>query len=164
MDRNGKGYVDPTASKAIRKVGVMREADIERADSLKPHVPTLEGWSEAEEQEMVMKWADMNRGKYPPLFWLFHIPNGGSRHPAEALHLKRMGVKPGVPDLFIPCPVGGFHGLWIEMKSLTGRPTALQKQWIEYLRSQGYKAYVCKGAKEAITCLKWYLGGEHDKA
>ena len=53
-----------------------------------------------------------------------------SRHPAEAVHLKRMGVKPGVPDLFLPFPVPPFHGLWIEMKSETGRASAVQKEWI----------------------------------
>ena len=158
--RNGEGYKDPTAGKALRKCGVMREANLERADQLRPKVPTLDGWSEAEEQELVIKWSELN----PALKWLFHIPNGGSRHPAEAVHLKRMGVKPGVPDLFLPLPVPPYHGLWIEMKSQTGRPTALQTEWLEWLRSQGYAAYVCHGAEAAINCLKMYLEGAHDEA
>lgn len=120
---------------------------------------TFDGWSEAEEQESLMNWAGMAKGKYPQLFWLFHIPNGGTRHPAEAMHLKKMGVKPGVPDLFLPYPVPPYHGLWIEMKSMTGRPTALQKEWIETLRKFGYAAYVCRGAEQAINCLKEYLKG-----
>lgn len=148
--RNGEGYKDPTAGKALRKCGVMREANLERADQLRPKVPTFDGWSEAEEQELVIKWSELT----PALKWLFHIPNGGSRHPAEAVHLKRMGVKPGVPDLFLPLPVHPYHGLWIEMKSLTGRPTACQKEWIDHLRGQGYAAFICNGfdaAKERIT-------------
>lgn len=159
--RNREGYIDPTPHKALRKIGVMREAEIERQDELRPHVPTLDGWSEAEEQELVMKWAELNRKRYPALFRLFHIPNGGYRHPAEAVHLKRLGVKSGVPDLFLPYPVGNAHGLWIEMKSLTGRPTALQREWIEWPREQGYHAYVCNGAEAAINCLKMYLDREY---
>lgn len=158
--RNGEGYKDPTAGKALRRCGVMREAAIERADQLRPHIPTLDGWSEAEEQEALMNWAWAAKGKYPALFRLFHIPNGGSRHPAEAAHLKRMGVKAGVPDLFLPQPVGEFHGLWIEMKSQQGRPTALQKDWLEYFRSQGYAAFVCMGFKAAQECLIEYIEGK----
>lgn len=164
MLKNGEGYNDPTPHQAMkgmkRKGGVMREADMERADQLRPHVPTLDGWSEAEEQEALMNWASMSRGKYPQLFWLFHIPNGGTRHPAEAVHLKRMGVKAGVPDLFLPFPVKPFHGLWIEMKSETGRATSLQRDWIEQLRLFGYAAYVCMGFKSAQDCLIAYLQGE----
>ena len=163
MLKNEEGHNDPTPGKAMyhlkRKGGVMREAEMERADQLRPRVPTLDGWSEAEEQEALMNWASMSRGKYPQLFWLFHIPNGGTRHPAEALHLKRMGVKPGVPDLFLPFPVKPYHGLWIEMKSERGRATSLQKEWIEQLRKFGYAAFVCMGFKSAQDCLLQYLQG-----
>ena len=37
---------------------------------------------------------------------MFRIPNGGSRHPAEAARLKAQGVKAGVPDLCIPVARG----------------------------------------------------------
>ena len=164
MLRNGEHYPDPTAHEALkrtgkRKGGVMREADLERADQLRPRIPTLDGWSEAEEQEALMNWASMSLGKYPALRWLFHIPNGGTRHPAEAVHLKRMGVKPGVPDLFLPYPVPPFHGLWIEMKSETGRASAVQKEWIEQLRLYGHAAFVCMGLSAAQDCLLCYLKG-----
>lgn len=164
MLRNEEGYKDPTAQEAMRRIrkrkgGVMNEAAMERADQLRPHVPTLDGWSEAEEQEALMNWAGMSRGKYPQLFWLFHIPNGGSRNPAEAVHLKRMGVKAGVPDLFLPYPVSPWHGLWIEMKSERGRPSSLQKEWIEQLRAFGYAAYVCVGFHSGHDCLIAYLEG-----
>lgn len=110
---------------------------------------------EAVEQEFVVKWASMQ--SHPALKWLFHIPNGGSRNIAEAAHLKRMGVKSGVPDLFLPYPVGDFHGLWIELKADKGRVMGSQREWIEYLRSQGYAAYVCRGAEQAINCIQLYL-------
>ena len=163
MLKNEEGYKDPTPAKAMyhmkKKGGVMREADIERADSLRTYIPKLDGWSEAEEQEALISWAGMVKGKYPQLFWLFHIPNGGTRHPVEAMHLKKMGVKPGVPDLFLPYPVKPYHGLWIEMKSETGRPTALQKEWLEHLRQMGYASYICKGFKAAQECIISYLEG-----
>ena len=163
--RNGEHYKDPTAGKAMRRIRTAREGYLEEMGSLRTKPLSIETVSEANEQEAVMIWAAHNLWKYPCLRWMFHIPNGGYRNTAEAVHFKRMGVKPGVPDLFLPCPTNGYHGLWIEMKSQTGRPTALQTEWLEWLKEQGYAAYVCKGAEAAINCLKLYLeGGVYDKA
>lgn len=147
----------------MHKVSVPHEAQLEQMDSLRPKAPTLEGWSEAEEQELLIKWAAMNRGKYPALHRLFHIPNGGSRHPAEAAHLKKLGVKAGIPDLFLPFPANGFHGLWIEMKSTTGRPTALQLDWLEFFRRSGYAVAVCMGFEAAKECILAYMDGRLTK-
>lgn len=66
--------------------------------------------SESSEQKALIKWCEYS--KVP----IFHIPNGGTRNPKEAAELKRQGVKPGVPDLFIPLPRGSKHGMFIEMK------------------------------------------------
>ena len=119
----------------------------------------FKGLSESEEQEILIKWAEKVKAVHPELERLMHIPNGGSRHPAEAAHLKRMGVRAGVPDLFLPYPVGDYHGLWIELKSAYGKPTAAQRDWIQWLREQGYCAYICRGADAAIWCIMAYLNG-----
>lgn len=163
--RNGEHYNDPTAGGAFsrmgrRKGGVMRESDIERMDSLRPHVPRLETISEADEQTAVVAWARSQMWKYPMLDLLFHVPNGGSRNIAEAVHLKRMGVRAGIPDLCLPYPSAGYHSLWIEMKAAKGRPTALQRETMAKLNEYGHLAIVCHGAGEAIEAIKRYLQGE----
>lgn len=116
--------------------------------------------TEAQEQEALIEWCELNKGRYPELAKILHIPNGGYRTPAEAAHFKRLGVKAGVPDLLLPYPVGDHHGLWIEMKSETGRASSLQKEWIEKLRAFGYAAYVCVGFKAGQDCLVSYLDGK----
>ena len=90
---------------------------------------------------------------------MFHIPNGGSRNKAEAANLRRQGVKPGVPDIFLPAPRGNYHGLWIEMK--VGKNTAYQNTYIDYLNGSGYRAAVCYGADEAIRVITEYLNYEN---
>lgn len=72
--------------------------------------------SEATEQERVINWATFYAKDFPELALLHHIPNGGSRNQLEAANLKRQGVKAGVPDLCLPVPRNGKHGLYVEMK------------------------------------------------
>lgn len=92
---------------------------------------------------------------------MFHIPNGGSRNVVEAVHFKQQGVKPGVPDIFLPIPTKKYHGLFIELKKdKGGRVSPEQHEWIDYLTKQGYKAQVCKGFDEAQKTIERYLKGE----
>lgn len=91
------------------------------------------------------------------LSYLFHIPNGGSRNPREAKNLKMQGVKPGVPDLFLPVANKKYHGLFIEMKYGKNKPTKYQQMWIDYLNSAGYLAVVCYSHEEAFSVLMKYI-------
>lgn len=117
--------------------------------------------TEAQEQTAVIKWtmrADV-REMYPELQLLYHIPNGGNRDPVEAAHLKQQGVKRGVPDLCLPVSRDGYHALYIEMKSKTGRARPEQMDWIRELQNQGCMARVCHGWKEAVRLLEAYMNG-----
>ena len=67
--------------------------------------------SEATEQEALITWCRIFENRYPELKMIYHIPNGGSRNRLEAANLKRQGVKAGVPDLCLPVPKDGYHGL-----------------------------------------------------
>lgn len=69
-----------------------------------------------------------------------------------------MGTKAGFPDLFLCIARGGYHGLFIELKTVKGKPTALQQTWLNRLNKQGYKAVVCYGFDEAKEAIKGYLG------
>lgn len=109
--------------------------------------------SEAEEQIGFLRWWEMQF----PRVWIFHVPNGGHRSMSVAKSMKREGVKPGVPDLFVPewC-------LWIEMKRQKGgRLSADQKAWIKYLEGIGHKVIVGLGATDASRqVLEWRSGRE----
>ena len=157
-DRNGynkQGYRDPTPQRAI-----IRDPNAKKSSAV--YVPRVTERTEQDEQIAVLTWAYYMTGKWPCLERLYHTPNGGYRNQAEAVQLKRMGVKPGVPDLHLPYPAGGYHGIWLEMKTEKGKVTAVQRDWIEYLRSVGYRAYVCHNTGEAINALETYLKMEHE--
>lgn len=114
--------------------------------------------SEHHEQSELMKWAELNRQKFPMLKALFAIANGGHRHITVAMQMKAEGVKPGVPDLMLPYPSNGYNGLFVEMKRrVGGRLSEEQKQWREMLQGYGYCVRVCKGWEEAKDAITDYL-------
>ncbi|MCH5207550.1 MAG: VRR-NUC domain-containing protein [Oscillospiraceae bacterium] len=112
---------------------------------------------EDSEQMALFEWAQYQSGKYPELALLFHVPNGGKRNAREAARFKRMGVKPGVPDLFLPVSRGGFYGLFIELKAHNGRVSENQGKWLRELYEQGYAVCVCFGFEEAKRDIIRYL-------
>lgn len=113
--------------------------------------------TESEEQIKVIQWCKRNTHLHPELDEIFAIPNGGKRHIATASRLKLEGVKPGIPDLFLSVARRGFHGLYIEMKSMVGDLSPAQKKRIPKLKARGYAVIVCKGAAKAIHLIKSYL-------
>ena len=112
---------------------------------------------EDQEQETVIQWSETVRRRYPGVDRIYHIPNGGKRNAAEAAHFKRLGVKPGVPDLCLPVARRGYHGLYVEMKSKKGKTTEKQDEWLEHLSSEGYLTAVCFSAEQAIKVIEDYL-------
>jgi hypothetical protein len=88
---------------------------------------------------------------------LYAIPNGGHRNKSVGAYLKQEGVRRGVPDYFLAVPCGGYHGLYIELKTKTGKTSPEQKEWLLALNQQGYKAVIAKGSDAALTAVKEYL-------
>lgn len=113
--------------------------------------------SEDTEQIQVINWAHWHASKYEELTLLHHIPNGGSRNKAEAVKLKQMGVRPGVPDLCLPVPKGIYSGLYIEMKFGDGRVEKTQREFLKAAAKHGHFCVVCYGADEAINILQEYV-------
>lgn len=87
----------------------------------------------------------------------FAIPNGGGRSKAQAGRLKAEGVRAGVVDIECSYPVGEFHGLYIEMKSLTGSPSRDQAKFIADSLELGYMAACCRGADAAFKLWNDYV-------
>ena len=106
-----------------------------------------------------MKWARQPsiRERWPELALLHHIKNETTGGAAEVAADKAMGVKKGVPDLCLPVARGGFHGLYIEMKTPSGRASEAQRWWGMALKEQGYRAAVCHRYDAAVAELCWYL-------
>lgn len=108
--------------------------------------------AEDDEHAIVAQWLDWRR----VLWW--HTPNGGSRHSAEAAKLKRLGVRPGVPDFLIataPPKRPGSVGTALELKALDGKPpTRAQADMLVQLENLGWQTGWFRGANAAIDWLE----------
>ena len=115
--------------------------------------------TEHQEQVALFEWAAWMARKHPDLLLMHAIPNGGKRDIRTAARLKAEGVKPGVPDIFLPVPKDGKHGLYIELKrSRGGTVSKEQEAWIRALSAQEYVCAVCHGHREAIKVITDYMG------
>jgi len=110
-------------------------------------------------------------------FAIFSRQDICKRGKAEAARFRAMGVKSGVPDIFLPVGVQKidsvdrgqytiirtkYNGLYIELKRLRGGTvSAAQKQWIARLRDAGYAVEVCKGWEAAAAVITNYLEGRY---
>lgn len=109
---------------------------------------------EHEEQSAFVEW----RKKAYPSIRGFAVPNGEYRPKRTAVKLQEEGVEAGVPDYITPLARGPYHGLYIEFKRAKGAKVSdVQKEWIDYLRAQGYCAVVAFGCEEGIRLFGKYL-------
>ncbi len=101
--------------------------------------------AEDREQRAVILWCDQQG--WP----VWHVPNNTytTQRFAKVRNML-LGVKRGIPDLFVLTPSGIVA---VEMKSKTGSATKEQKEWISQLMRHGVPAAVCKGAEAAISYL-----------
>lgn len=88
---------------------------------------------------------------------LFAVPNGGSRNKLEAINLKRQGVKPGVSDVILLIPKGGFASLCMEFKTKSGKQSKEQKEFQKQAEMCGSRYVIVRSVKEAIEKVREYL-------
>jgi hypothetical protein len=72
--------------------------------------------------------------------------------------LKRRGLKPGVSDLVLPLPRGGFHGLYLELKFNDKSVVAPEQwSWKNLMTALGYCANIAFGFEAAKKAIEDYV-------
>ena len=110
--------------------------------------------SEDRLQSEVVKYISL---QYPKVKYCASL--GGQYQPfhSQRYKAKRTGYSKGFPDLFIYEARKGYHGLALEIKTIKGRATKEQKDWIEALNDRGYKAEVVKGLPAILDLIDSYM-------
>lgn len=102
---------------------------------------------------------------HPCVRWVHAVPNGGERDAIVAGRMKAEGVRAGVWDVYVPIPIGRWHGMWIEFKKPTRRKEAhggLSDKQVEFglaMHGMGYHTALCYTWGEARAALVLYLTG-----
>ena len=108
--------------------------------------------TEEQEQLALVQWLELHKIRYT------HVPNEGKHKVQYRVKQKRLGVKPGVPDILIfdhPPLYPENVGVAIELKRRKGgRVTPEQTHWLTILQERGWAVAVCRGADEAIRFLE----------
>lgn len=130
---------------------------------------------ESDIQASFIQWCALNEPRLPGLQVAFAVPNGdlrpvnynpatGRRYSLAGQKLKRMGVRPGVPDWLCPAPSPrGWNGLGIEFKAGQAKPTPVQRDYIEKLRKSFWFVEICYSLEEAINTVERYFEPKKQK-
>ena len=114
--------------------------------------------TEYEEQAYLFHLARLYVTKYPDLKWLNGSLNGVRLTIGQAVKAKKAGNVKGYPDIFLPVKRGKISGLFIELKRVKGGTIEPeQREWREFLLSQGYAHHFCRGCDEAWDIIIKYL-------
>lgn len=154
------------------------EAHILETGSPRGFVPTARKRRRNDESQMqralVKWWAMACRGFGVPELCLFSVPNGGNMDARRGSIMKAEGQRKGCPDLFLAVPqtdrnqgrsdnechaewLPDLHGLFLELKTKTGRLSPEQEVYHEILRKQEYAVHVCRTLEECIKTITEYL-------
>lgn len=118
-----------------------------------------------EESDLQINCLETFRLIYPKYrYKLFAIPNGGRRDSREGERMVREGVLKGCLDLFLAIPRYNFGdkygvnfgGMWIEIKTSTGRLSDYQIQFIKEMQSD-YQCCIVRSVEEFLKEVKEYL-------
>ena len=115
---------------------------------------------ERDEQKALFKWAAIETRRDARLALLNSSQNGIRTTVQNGRLAKECGMKRGHPDVNLPVPCGGYHGLYIEMKRRNGSRSDLRPEqlwWMSRLNEQGYCAVVAYGWEDAVKIILGYL-------
>jgi hypothetical protein len=105
-------------------------------------------------QKACVKWFNFKHNKIKPYLYCQYNNPKSLQH---GKHLKEMGLKAGIPDMFLAIPKNGYCGMYIEMKTKTGRLTKEQKQYSVILQEIGYKWVLCRSLEDFKKEIETYL-------
>ncbi len=114
--------------------------------------------SEFVEQVAVFEWAALHEWRWPCLALLFGSIMGVHLPPKYLNKCLKAGMKKGKPDINMPFPMGGYIGLWIELKKSDGKkPRKEQERYLRMLAAAGNATFACRGSRPAIRVITAYL-------
>lgn len=157
MTTRGIGWLDKTSvvtAQYLKKLVNMKNAK-SAAKGAPRKKPVL---VESRIQQSFITWCNMKvlSGEYPELALIMSIPNGAIQPRMRKRQIAE-GMQVGAPDLFLPVARGGYHGLFVEVKSPDGRLSLQQVEMHRKLTAGKYFLAVCRNLADFIEVIRQYL-------
>ena len=108
---------------------------------------------ESKIQQACVRWFSYQYPEYRRVFG--NSTNGVAT--SQGRILKAEGLLAGEADIHLYVARQGFHGLFIEMKTATGRQSENQQTFEKAITKQGYKYCVCRSFDEFMRIINNYL-------
>lgn len=107
------------------------------------------------------------RDRYPDAIKLYSTHQNFT-DAVKGARAKQAGIRAGVADIFLPVAMGGFHGLYLELKIDYLHPVNLakkrrgvisqaQKDFAGQVEADGFKWVCCDGWQGAVMAIEIYL-------
>lgn len=109
--------------------------------------------SESTLQQACVKWFDSNIDKTQA--FLYSVPNGGSRHKAEAKNLKKEGLRPGVADLVLM--LSGGTTVYLELKYKKNKQSPKQEDFEKIAKALGFNYYIVRSLKQFKMIVEYFV-------
>lgn len=124
------------------------------------------GQDEHTHQVRLLAWLELQQARWPWVPWVYAVPNFSGRLGRtppkaairQAVRLNQEGRKEDVPDLVFPVALGGWCGLYLEMKAPDGHLRPGQRRFLYDLHRESYLAVCCWGFDPAQELVEWYAG------
>lgn len=114
---------------------------------------------EFQHQVALVNWCALFSQKYPALKLLRGSMNGVHLTAAQAGKAKAAGMLKGEHDITLPVARGGYHGLSLELKHGSNKPTPEQLEYGERLKEEGWYVTYSWDWQEAANIIQKYLEG-----
>ena len=98
------------------------------------------------------------KNEFPNVRWISNILDGVYKGMLVRKHSKGMRNEPGTSDIVILEARKGYHGMCLEVKTLTGVLSKEQLRFIFEMNAKGYYAKCGYGLDECFQLIRDYLG------
>lgn len=96
-----------------------------------------------------VQWLELQRRMKTLTY--FAVPNGGKRSKLAGWILKKMGMRPGIPDMVVGWSPAKL--IFLELKAIRGYASTEQKDIHEELTRYGFKVFIIKSLEQMIQVI-----------
>ncbi len=110
-----------------------------------------------EEDSIHFECIQLLKNEFPNVEWVSNILDGAKLGEKVMKRHAGMRNRPGTSDIIILEPRKGFHGMCLEVKTLTGKVSQEQRDFLDRMKRKGYHVTTGHGLDDCFMAIREYL-------